>query len=257
MKAMAELKQTAVINGLRSCRLFAGLPLSDLRALAEITVTKRLAKDELLFYEGEPAQGFFVVQAGAVNVHRLNPAGKEQVIHVFRPGESFAEASLASETGYPANARSLESSQVLLVRKDGFLAAVRRQPELALRILASMSHHLRVLVARIEDLTAKDVETRLAHWLLKRCPDPDSPRPVAIDLPMTKRSLAAELGTVSETFSRTLAKFRLQKLITVNGKKVSILSPVALQILLRSNLGEPGFSRKTDAKGWTCAEIPK
>src|SRR5262249_29296944 len=126
---------------------------------------------------------------------------------------------------------------VLLVQKDGFLDLLRRRPELALRMLASMSGHLRVLVGQLEDLTLKDVETRLANWLLKRCPDANSSSPVRIELGVTKRVLAAELGTVSETFSRTLAKFRQQKLLSVEGKVVTVLSPVRLTGLLRENLG--------------------
>src|SRR4030095_5005940 len=120
-----------------------------------VTVVKPLEKGEYLFHEGDPAQGFYVVQRGAVNVHRVNAAGKEQVIHVFRAGESFAEASLATDRGYPADARAVEPSQVLMVQKSGFLALLKRQPELALRMFASMSAHLRVLVGQIEDLTLK------------------------------------------------------------------------------------------------------
>lgn len=235
---LAELKQIAIINTLRSCQLFAGLAQPDLQNIAAVTVLKPLEKDDYLFREGDHACGFYVVQRGAVNVHRVNAAGKEQIIHVFRAGESFAEVALASERGYPADARALEPTQVLLVQKDGILALLKRQPELALRMLGSMSTHLRVLVGQLEDLTLKDVETRLAHWLVKRCPDPRSERPVRVELTMTKRVLAAELGTVSETFSRTLAKFRHQKLITVKGKTLTILSPAKLAALLRRYLGE-------------------
>jgi CRP/FNR family transcriptional regulator len=178
------------------------------------------------------------VQRGSVNVHRVNAAGKEQIIHIFRAGDSFAEVALASATGYPADARAIEASQVLLVQKDGILALVKRQPELALRMLGSMSSHLRVLVGQLEDLTLKDVETRLANWLIKRCPNSQSEQPARIELIMTKRVLAAELGTVSETFSRTLAKFREQKLVAVKGKTVVVLSPSKLSALLRRNLGE-------------------
>ena len=208
------------------------------KAIAAITLVKTVEKDEYVFREGQPAHGFYLVQKGAVNVHRVNAAGKEQISHVFRAGESFAEVALASETGYPADARALESSQVLLVQKAGFLGLLKRQPELALRMLASMSLHLRTLVGQLEDLTLKDVETRLAHWLVKRCPDPQSQKPVPIVLAMTKRVLAAELGTVSETFSRTLAKFREQDLIAVKGKTVTVLCPARLAALLRRNLGE-------------------
>lgn len=236
--SLAEFKQTAVANTLRNCQLFTGLAPADLHAVAEITVIKSLDKGEYLFHEAEPAHGFYVVQKGAVNIHRVSAVGKEQVIKIFRAGESFAEAALATTTGYPADARAVEPSQVLLVQKAGFLELLKRQPELGLRMLGSMSLHLRSLIAQLEDLTLKDVETRLANWLLKRCPNPEASEPVTIELKMTKRLLAAELGTVSETFSRTLAKFREQQLLTIKGRTVTIRSPARLRALLRRNLGE-------------------
>jgi CRP/FNR family transcriptional regulator len=101
-----------------------------------------------------------------------------------------------------------------------------------------MSMHLRVLVGQLEDMTLKDVETRLANWLMKRCPNPEGEKPVTIELKTTKRVLAAELGTVSETFSRTLGKFREQGLVTGKGKSLTVLNPAKLRQLLRSNLGE-------------------
>jgi CRP/FNR family transcriptional regulator len=236
--ALAELRTIGLINALRTCQIFTGLPSRDLENIAAISVVRPLEKGQYLFHEGDPASGFYIVQKGSVNVHRITATGKEQVIHVFRVGESFAEAALAAEKGYPADAQAVEPSQVLLVQKAGFLDLLRRQPELALRMLASMSSHLRVLIGQLEDLTGKDVETRLANWLIKRCPNPLSDAPVTIQLTMTKRALAAELGTVSETFSRTLAKFREQNLVSVKGKTIIVLSPAKLGAVLRVNLGE-------------------
>jgi CRP/FNR family transcriptional regulator, dissimilatory nitrate respiration regulator len=238
MSAPNELKSIAIVHALRGCRLFTGLPPEDLESIAAVCTVKALDKGDYLFREGDPALGFYVVQRGAVSVERVSATGKEQIIHIFRAGESFAEVALASAMGYPADARAVEPSQVLLVQKAGMLELVKRQPELALRMLGSTSSHLRTLVSQLEDLTIRDVETRLANWLVKRCPDPASDRPVEIQLTMTKRVLAAELGTVSETFSRTLAKFREQKLVAVKGKALIVLSPVKLIALLRRNLGE-------------------
>jgi len=234
----ADLKRAAIINTLRGCQLFGGLPPSDLRIIAEIAVPKRLAKGDYLFHEGEPSRGFYIVQQGAINVHRVSTTGKEQVIRVFHSGESFAEATLAGESGYPADGRAVEPSQVLLVQKQEFVSLLRRHPELALRMLGAMSQHLRALVGLLDDLTLKDVGTRLAHWLVKRCPDPKGTVPFQIELPVTKRVLAAELGTVSETFSRTLARFREQNLILVKGRTITVLSPQRLDALLRRHLGE-------------------
>jgi CRP-like cAMP-binding protein len=235
--SLSEFRQVAIVNTLRNCQLFSGLPPADLNAIAEITVVKTLEKDDYLFREGDPAHGFYIIQKGTVNIHRVNAQGKEQVIQIFRQGQSFAEAALAMPTGYPADARALDPAQVLLVQKAGFLSLLKQQPELALRMLASMSAHLKSLVSQLEDLTLKDVETRLASWLLKRCPEPESHEPVTIELTTTKRMLAAELGTVSETFSRTLAEFRRRNLLAVEGKTLTVLSPAKLGELLREDHG--------------------
>ncbi len=237
---LADLRRAAVVASLRTCNLFNGLRPDDLAAVADQVSIQPLARGEYLFHEGDPAVGFYLVQKGAINVHRVNASGKEQVVHVFRAGETFAEAALATDKGYPADARAVESSQVLLIRKAGFVDLLKRQPEIVLRLLASMSLHLRILLSQLEDLTLKDVETRLASWLLKRCPEGTAQRDerVEIQLPGTKRALAGELGTVSETFSRTLAKLKAQELIQVRGTTVILLSPLRLGKLLSRNLGE-------------------
>jgi CRP/FNR family transcriptional regulator len=236
--SFAEFKKIAIANTLRGCRLFTGLAPADLERIADVTVLKSLEKGEYLFREGEAVRGFYIVQRGALNVHRVSAGGKEQIIRIFRAGESFAEGALAAMSGYPADARAVGPTQVLLVQREGMLELLKRQPELALRMLASMSGHLRALVGQLEDVTLKDVETRLANWLVKRCPNPRGQSPVRIELTTTKRLLAAELGTVSETFSRTLAKLREQGMLTVQGKTVTVLSPAKLGELLRRNLGE-------------------
>jgi CRP-like cAMP-binding protein len=230
----SELKITALAGTLRCCQLFSGLAAADLDAIAEVAVLRNLARGEYLFRQGAPSEGFYVVQRGAINVHRVSAAGKEQVIHVFRAGESFAEAALATPTGYPADARAVEPSTVLLIPKGPILALIGRRPDLALRMLGSMSQHLRVVVAMLDDLTLKDVETRLANWLLKHSKGRTGP----LQLPGTKRVLAAELGTSSETLSRTFAVLRDRKIIAVSGQTIDVREPAALEAILRRNLGE-------------------
>ena len=234
----AEFRTIVFANTLRGCQLLSGLPAEDIDRITSFVSSKELGKGAYLFREGSASEGFYVVQRGAVNVHRVSASGKEQVIAVFRAGQSFAEAALASAGGYPADARAIEDTTVLLVPKADFLGLVRSRPELALRMLGSMSQHLRVLVGLLDDLTLKDVETRLANWLLNRCPRPLPSRAIEIQLDRTKRVLAAELGTVSETLSRTLAGFRDRKLIRVAGKSITILEPNRLDEILRRNLGE-------------------
>lgn len=236
-QSLNTLREAALMNALRQCRMFTGLSTEDLRRIADLTVLKALTKGEYLFRENEPVAGFYIVQRGAINVHRVNAVGKEQVIRIFRPGDSMAEAALASGRGYPADARAEAASQVLLVQKVGFVELLRHHADLALRLLASMSHHLRDVVSQLDDLTLKDVETRLAHWLLKQCPEPLPAKPVEVQLHHTKRVLAAELGTVSETLSRTLAKLKELGLLKVDGSKFTLLDPPRLKQFLQTQLG--------------------
>jgi len=230
----ASLKLTGLMGTLRCSQLFAGLPAEDLTAIAGFIRPLPLAKGDYLFHEGDPSRGFYVVQSGSISVHRTNAAGRESVIHVFRAGETLAEAALASPTGYPASARAVEPSTVLVVPKAPILELIGRRPDLALRMLGSMSAHLRVLVGMLDDLTLKDVETRLLNWLVRRA----GAAGAAIALPGTKRVLAAELGTSSETLSRTLARLRDRGLITVAARSVAVRDPAALAATLRRNLGE-------------------
>jgi CRP-like cAMP-binding protein len=234
---VTPLRNAAIATTLRSCQLFSGLPAADLEEIAGFSALRSLAKDSYLFREGDPSEGFYVVQKGAINVHRVSAAGKEQVLYVFRSGESMAEASLASERGYPANARAIESSAVVVVPKGPFLALIARKPDLGLRMLGSMSQHLRVLVGLVEDLTLKDVETRFLNWLVKRCPR-DAVGPATVQLGSTKRVLAAELGTSSETLSRTFAKLRDEGLVEIDGATLQVRDVAALQARFRRLLGE-------------------
>jgi CRP/FNR family transcriptional regulator len=233
----AALRNTAIAATLRSCQLFSGLPGEEVEAIAGFAVLRSVPKDSYLFREGDPSEGFYVVQKGAINVHRVSVSGKEQVIYVFRAGESLAEASLAGGRGYPANARAIESSTVVVVPKAPFLALLTRRPELGLRMLGSMSQHLRVLVGLVEDLTLKDVETRFINWLLKRCP-PEVAGERAVALDRTKRVLAAELGTSSETLSRTFARLRDDDLLAVEGNTLRVRNVAALRERFRRLLGE-------------------
>jgi CRP/FNR family transcriptional regulator len=200
----------------------------DLRAIAALTTSRLLAKGDHVFLEGNSVQGFFVVRAGAIKLYRGNSLGREQVLQMARPTESFAEESLVSEQGYPACACAIEPSEVLLVRKAGFLLLLRRRPELVLCMLRSLGRQVNHLISLLDDLTLKDVKTRLIQWLLAHCADPRSLEPLEIELPMPKRVLAAELGTSSETLSRTFASLRERALVRVDGKTIVLCCPAKL-----------------------------
>jgi CRP/FNR family transcriptional regulator len=208
--------------------MFSDLPSAEIEAIAEGCSLRTLAKDELLFREGDKAEGFYVVQTGRVSIFRLTPDGREQIICMFEPFESFAEAALATVGTYPANAMAIESSQVVIIQKTHFRELVCKKPELALHMLASMSMHLKHLVQTIHDIKGRQIEGRLADWLLRHSPADNNGTP--FDLPMSKKMLAGQLGVTSETLSRTLARFKREELIAVIGPRIQILSEAGLRV---------------------------
>lgn len=222
-------RHVAISASLRQSRMFASLSPGDLAAVAEGCSLRSLQKGEVLFREGEKAEGFYVMQSGSVSIYRLTADGREQIICVFQPPESFAEVTLATVESYPANAVALEPSQVIVVNKNRFRDLIRRQPELSLHMLGSMAVHLKHLVQSLQDIKGRQIEHRLADWLLHQAPGGAVGCPVAFDLPVTKKVLAGQLGVTSETLSRTLARFRTEGLIVVDGAHVQIINSAGLR----------------------------
>jgi CRP/FNR family transcriptional regulator len=204
---------------LKHSPFFAGLSDQDLDALMSIARIREHPRGELLFSDGEEAAGFFVVLDGKVKVYKLSPDGKERILHVIHPGGTFAEAAIFGDGLYPAYAEPLQVSKLFFLPKDGFLGLLMDNGRIAINMIAGLSRFLRQFANQIEDLTFKDVPSRLARYLMELSHGTKQ----TVELPISKSQLASNLGTVGETLSRTLRKLSEDDLIAVSGKKVEIL----------------------------------
>lgn len=228
-KPKTEASLTAISHTLRKSELFKRLDSPSLNKLAQLCRIIKLPKNGILFHEGEIARGFYIVHIGAISLSRISMEGKEQVISLFQPHECFAEATLSTLDTYPATATALEPTQVILVSKDSFRSYIAERPDLAMSMLASMSLHLKHLVQMIEDLKFKQIECRLANWLLRQLESESD----TVVLPFSKKVLASRLGVTSETLSRAFARFRKEGLIAVNTRDILIKNRLGLTAYLR------------------------
>jgi CRP/FNR family transcriptional regulator len=226
---LSSPRQTVIRACLRQNPIFRQLPPEDLAAIAEAGELRTLQKGDHLFREGDATAGFYVLQLGQVGVYLLTPDGKEQMISVFRAPESFGEAALVSLETYPASAVALEYSRVILVRKAPFRELISRRPQLALQMLASMSLHLREILRLVQSTRGRQAESRLAEWLLRRSPALAAGCPTVLELPVTKKVLASQLGMTSETLSRTFARLRAAKVLRVADARIFITDPATLR----------------------------
>ncbi len=210
---------------LAASRVFDGLPAADLGRIAGFSRLVRLDRDASLFREGDASRGFFVVQSGVILVHRSDAQGREQVLHQLEPGDSFAEASMTAPGGYPADAKAITPACVVHIPKDAFIADLARNPELALRIIASLSRHIRGLADRMRTLHTQDADARLAAHLLALS---DAARCAEFTLPTTRRVLAANLGMAEETLSRAFARLKTGGLVIAQARRIRIRDRAAL-----------------------------
>ncbi len=216
---------------IKNCPMFAGTTEEDLAFLERISRLRQYEKGELLFSEGEKALGFYVVASGKVKIYKLSAEGKERILHIVHPGGTFAEAAIFGDGNYPAYAEPLEKSQLIFFPKREFLQLLHEHSQIAINMIAGLSRFLRQFAMQLEELTFKDVPARLARYLLELA----GPREGRFDLPISKSQIASNLGTVSETLSRTFRKLSEDALIEVNGKSITILDRDRLEDLALSH----------------------
>ncbi|MFU8848720.1 MAG: Crp/Fnr family transcriptional regulator [Opitutales bacterium] len=239
-QTLSPAQTTMVVQTLRRTPMFADIGGPALENLATGCHLRKAPKGTYLFHEGENASGFFVVHTGAVNVHRVTEEGREQVIRVFYPGESFGEVVLVGDKSYPASAKTTEESQIIVIPTDFFRREIHRDPDLAMRILASMSLHLRYLIETVESLKLQQAESRVVQWLLRQLEENgllDQPKP-EFTLPLAKHLLASQLGITSETLSRALARLRKLKILEIEGKTLRFHSVGMLRQFLVDALAQ-------------------
>lgn len=209
--------------------LFQGLPQQTLRPIADLAHLRRFRRGEMIFHEGSPADGFYIVYAGKVKVFKLSPEGKEQILHIFGPGHPFGEVAVFANVGFPASAQAISDSQVVFISKREFTSLLKRDIAIAMNMLAILSRRLRVFVRMIEDLSLKEVPGRLATYLLIEAQVQGSEDEVNLEI--SKAQLASLLGTIPETLSRIFKRLQGQGIITVKGARISIHDRQALEEL--------------------------
>jgi CRP-like cAMP-binding protein len=205
--------------------IFGGLNPEGLEVLAGAARFVRFARDEILFQEGEEATGFFNIVNGQVKVYKESKLGKEQVLHIFGPGEPVGEVSVFLGHPYPASCIALAPVEVLYIPRREFTTLITGHPDLALELLAVLAERLHYFSRLISNLTLAEAPIRLARFLLLQMGETGA----AFNLPFPKNLLAQVLGITPETLSRTFARLEAAGLISVEGKRIIILDRQGLQ----------------------------
>ena len=211
---------------LQKCHLFAETGPEIREILAGMALVKRYPRGRLIFRQDDPAPGIFVMASGMVRLYKVAPSGKEHVLHLAGPGDTFAEVAVIGPFPCPANAEALEASVCLLLPAQPFLQALGESHDMCLQVMGGMATWVRQLVGLMEGLVLRDASGRVARYLIAAGGD----RQPAVRLPGRKRDIASHLNMTSESFSRALRHLRESDLIEERkDSRIAILNPQALR----------------------------
>jgi len=216
---------------LRKVPLFSDLSDTEMDSLVARALPRQFAQGEVIFAEGDPCEGLYVVESGTVKIFKTSTSGREQVLTVEGPGGSIAELPVFDGGAYPASAVAASHAALLFISKKDFQALCLQHPDVALKVLRVVGARLRGLVSIIEELSFTTVRHRLLALLLREASQKGKQTARGIEFTFTasNQELAFQIGTVRELVSRNLSRLQSAGLLKMDGKTVIIPDLAALE----------------------------
>lgn len=209
---------------LRDVPYFAVLPESGLAEVRRMAVGRSYGRGDVIFLEGDPCEGLCVLHVGRVRIYKTSPEGREQVLAILGPGESFNDVPVFDGGPNPASAEALEPVALCFLRREDVQGLLRRNPAFAAAVIQVFAARLRHLTGLVEDLSFRHVAGRVAKILLAQAAEPQAGR-------LTQQQMAAMAGTAREVVGRALKSLEADGAIRMERGRVVRLDPSRLEAL--------------------------
>lgn len=213
---------------LRSVPYFTGLSAEEIDQIGDQVLERSFTKGEVLFLEGGPCQGLYLVKSGRIRVFKSSPEGREQVLLIARAGDSFNDVPVFDDGPNPASASALEPSTVYLIPKATLLSLIADCPA-ALAIINLLAARLRHLTMVVEDLSFRSVLSRLAKTLLDLAVVERGPSPIPR---LTQDEMAARVGSVRDVIGRALKALEKTGAIKIDGQRILVTDSEKLREMI-------------------------
>lgn len=210
---------------LRSIPYFSALNAKEIERVRKEMSELSFSKGEILFLEGEPCRGLYVVKSGRIRIFKSSPEGREQVLLVAKPGDSFNDVPVFDGGPNPASASALEPSMVYLIPQGVLFSLIAECPP-AQAILKLFAARLRHLMGVVEDLSFRSVVNRMARLLLDLAVAEGGPSPIPR---LTQDEMAARVGSVRDVVGRALKNLEKAGAIRMEGQRIYVVDPKKLK----------------------------
>jgi len=219
------------VEFIKSIPYFSGLSPAEFDSVRELMFEKKAERGEVILLEGEPAQALFFIFTGVVKVFKTSAEGKEQILSLARPGDSFNDVPIFDDGPNPVSAEAMGHVLLYGLRKDDWKDILRDYPSVAMNTIKVLAQHVRQLVSLVEDLSFRHVIGRVAKILLEYVGDGTGPRPR-----LTQQEMAAMAGTAREVVGRSLKALEDDGIIRLDHHRIVITDKNALKGMVETSL---------------------
>jgi CRP-like cAMP-binding protein len=218
------------LEHLRSIEYFAGLSPADLEAVRPLVFEKTADRNEVILMEDEPAEALYFVLSGAAKAFKTSTEGKEQVLCILRPGDSFNDVAVFDGGPNPASVRAMSPVILYGIRKADMQGLLRQYPIIAANVVRGLAERVRHFVTLVEDLSFRHVTERVARLLLEYATDPGEQLTEARTAPrLTQQDMAAMVGSAREVVGRSLKALEEEGAIKMERHRIAIVDKESLE----------------------------
>ena len=215
---------------LKSIPYFRGLSSAELQAVRELVFEQVVNRNDMVIHEDEPPEAVYFVVSGAIKVFKTSIEGKEQVLHIARPGESFNDVAIFDAGPNPASALAMTPTTLYGISKSDIEKLIREHPGIASNVIVVLAKEVRHFVSLVEDLSFRHVTSRLAKLLLEYAGDHEWAKTEAGAKPrLTQQEMAAIVGTAREVVGRSLKALEDEGAIRMDRHRIVITNKKILQ----------------------------
>jgi len=219
------------VEFLKSIPYFLGLSLTELDSIKQLVFEKTAERGEVIMLEGELAEAFFFVASGVVKTFKTSAEGKEQILNIVRPGESFNDVPIFDDGSNPASAQTMGPVVLYGITRDGLNTILQNYPQVTLNIIKVLAERVRQLVSLVEDLSFRHVIGRVAKILVEYAGDGTGSKPR-----LTQQEMAAMAGTAREVVGRSLKSLEAKGTLRFDRHRIVITDKKALQKMVEASL---------------------
>ena len=204
------------LNALRGNEYFDDLPESMLKEISARMCLREYQRGDVLFWEGDPCDGLYIVQQGLAKIFRLSPQGRQYIVRILQEGDTFAEVPAFDGSPNPVNVEALENCSVWVIDDKMLRGLIISHPQFAQKVLGNFGRMLRGMVHKVSEMAFYQVTHRLARLIAEMSEEKSTPH-------WTQEQLAARLGTVREVVARSLKELERSGAIKIEDRRIQIV----------------------------------